>query len=63
MKYWLYWNQRCEERASVTYRVENMAALMPNFLRRLGVESTAEVLENCRSVPQNDHTRQQGHKK
>jgi hypothetical protein len=62
MKYWLYWNQRCERHSTVSYRVENLEVLLPRFLKRLGVEPTPEVLAKCLKVPKNDHTRRSGHK-
>ncbi|MEO0878065.1 MAG: hypothetical protein AAFY48_25970, partial [Bacteroidota bacterium] len=33
MKYWYYWNQLAEERASFTYRVENLDEVLPDLLR------------------------------
>ena len=46
----------------MTYRVENMRALLPNFLKRMEIEPTQEVLDKCLEVPTNDHTRRKGHK-
>lgn len=62
MKYWLYWNQQCEEAASVTYRVENMAAILPNLLGRVGAKNDAATVAKAMQVPENDHTRKRGHK-
>lgn len=62
MKYWLYWNQRCEDVASVTYRVENMAAILPKLLGRVGVDNSKNTIQRAMRVPKDDHTRKQGHK-
>jgi hypothetical protein len=62
MKYWLYWNQRCEDCASLSYRVENLRVLLPSFLERLGLEPTKDVVAESLKVPTNDHTRRQGHR-
>jgi len=63
MKYWHYWNQRCEEVAAVTFRVENMAAILPNILRRMNIRVDGRVTEDAMRVPDNDHTRKRGHRR
>jgi hypothetical protein len=62
MKYWLYWNQLCEEKAVKTYRVENMMKELPDILKAIDVGMTDEMRKKASNVPTNDHTRQKGHK-
>jgi hypothetical protein len=62
MKYWLYWNQLCEEKARKTYRVENIRKALPEMLELMGVPPTEDVLNEAKQVPTNDHTRVKGHK-
>lgn len=62
MKYWLYWNQRCEEKAVKTYRVENMMKELQGILNSIDVGMTDEMRRKASKIATNDHTRVQGHK-
>jgi hypothetical protein len=62
MKYWLYWNERCAQAATVTYRVENIAALLPSLLERMQVSHSETIISSCLSISTKDHTRQKVHK-
>jgi hypothetical protein len=56
MKYWLYWNQRCEKAASRTYRVEDIDKELPIILSEM--ESNKKIdWDKIRKIPTNDHTR------
>jgi hypothetical protein len=63
MKYWLYWNQLCEEKAKMTYQVEKMFDIaLPKMLADLEIEATGEMLASADKVSNTDHTRTKGHK-
>jgi len=62
MKYWLYWNERCEQAASRTYRVEAVLDVLPELLAEMGAELRDDALAGAAKVSTNDHTRRQGHK-
>ena len=58
MQYWLYWNQRCENLASRTYRVEQMPELLPELLGALGEDMPEGAMGRVLKVSTKDHARE-----
>lgn len=59
-KFWYYWNLMAENKAEMTYRVEDIENVFDEMATRLGVQLDKSVLKK---VPKNVHSRQSFFKK
>lgn len=53
-KFWYYWNLSAQAKSEWTYRVEDIAAALPEMGRRLGIDLDNSAIER---VPTNSNTR------
>lgn len=56
-KYWYYWNLKAEGKSELTYRIEDVASVLPEMSLRLGVQLDPEYLSKVRKTINTRHNK------